>query len=77
LLIVASNFQSFCHKTADIIIDKYSWLPMTATVHKILEHLADIIQHTVLPFGYFGEDGPSSTMPENAILRKLKLITEK
>jgi len=32
--------------TANIIIDKYSWLPVTATVHKILVHASDILENT-------------------------------
>jgi len=60
LPIDVTKFQSFCHKTAEIIVYEYSWLPMTATVHKILVHSADIIQNTVLPVGYFGEEGAES-----------------
>jgi len=41
-------------------VDEYSWLPTTATVHKILVHSANIIQNTLLPVGYFGEEGAES-----------------
>lgn len=50
------KFEAFCFKTAELIIDKYPWLPMTATVHKILIHGSDINQNTIHPVGYFGED---------------------
>jgi len=30
--------------------------PMTASVHKFLIHTGDIIENTVLPIGYFGEE---------------------
>lgn len=53
------KFEAFCFKTAELIIDKYPWLPMTATVQKILIHGSDIIQNTILPVGYFGEEGRS------------------
>lgn len=33
---------------------------MTATVHKILVHSSDILENTVLPVGYFGEEGAES-----------------
>jgi len=50
------KFEELCHKTGDLIVDNYPWLPMTATVHKILVHSKQLLENTVLPAGYFGEE---------------------
>lgn len=55
-----SKFEAFCFQTAKICIEKYPWLPMTATVHKVLLHSRQIIESTVLPVGCFGEDAAES-----------------
>jgi len=34
----ASKLKSFCAQTAFLYIGKYSWYPMSATVHKVLAH---------------------------------------
>lgn len=54
------KFEKFCFEAASIIQTKYAWLPMTATVHKVLIHSTDIIANSVLPIGYFGEDAAES-----------------
>lgn len=54
------KFEIFCFETADIIMTKYPWLPMKPTVHKVLIHSRQIIENTVLPVGYFGEDAAES-----------------
>lgn len=50
------KFKTFCFNTAKIIQTKYSWLPMTPTVHKLLIHSKEIVENTILPIGCFGED---------------------
>ena len=37
-------------------MEKYSWYPMTATVHKILVHGSQLIESSVLPIGSLGEN---------------------
>jgi len=37
-------------------VDKYPWLPMTATVLKILVHSKQLLENTLLPAGYFEEE---------------------
>lgn len=54
------KFQAFCHNTAQMIQIKYPWLPMTATVHKVLIHSREIVENTLLPVGCFGEDAAES-----------------
>lgn len=44
------KYEQLCHTTAQIIVDKYPWLPMTATVHKILVHFKNILEQTVRLF---------------------------
>lgn len=50
------RFENFCFKTAQLFMELYPWFPMPATVHKVLIHSRQILQHTVLPVGYFGEE---------------------
>lgn len=54
------KFQAYCHNTARIILTLYPWLPMTATVHKVLIHGKEIIERTILPIGCFGEEAAES-----------------
>jgi len=51
----AKKFEELCHQTGHPIIDKYTSLPMTSTVHKIIVHSRVILVNTVLHIGYFGE----------------------
>ena len=51
-------FQDYCHETAKVYMDLYPQFPMTATVHKVLIHGAQIMENSLLPLGYFAEDGP-------------------
>jgi len=50
------KFEELCHKTGELIVDNYPWLPMTATVHKILVHSKQLLENTVFPAGAFGEE---------------------
>ena len=34
----------------------YPWFPMPATIHKVLIHVKEILENSVLPAGYFGEE---------------------
>jgi len=44
----------------EILIEKYPWLPMTASIHKLLIHAGDIIENSVHPIRYFGKEGAES-----------------
>lgn len=50
------NFRDYCYATALHYVNLYSWYFMPVSVHKILIHGADIIEHAVLPIGQLGED---------------------
>ncbi|XP_076656381.1 uncharacterized protein LOC143361026 [Halictus rubicundus] len=54
------KFQIFCSETAELFMKKYSWYPMTPTVHKILIHGKQILEQCILPPGYLGEDAAES-----------------
>ena len=43
-----------------MIVDSYEWLLMTPTVHKIIADSRQVIENTVLPEGYFGEEASES-----------------
>uniref|UniRef100_A0A0K8W2Q9 Uncharacterized protein n=2 Tax=Bactrocera latifrons TaxID=174628 RepID=A0A0K8W2Q9_BACLA len=54
------KFEEYCFQTVLLYQIKYSWLPMTPTVHKVIVHSKQIMQNTPLPVGYFGEDAAES-----------------
>jgi len=60
LLLDLDNFEAFCNWTGEMIVEKYPWLPMTATVHKIIVHSMEILENTDLPVGNFGEGAAES-----------------
>ena len=51
-----TRFEDYCFETANHIQQKYDWLPMTPTVHKVLVHSKQIMENISLPAGYYGED---------------------
>ena len=50
------KFETFCFDTANFNMTKYPWFPMPATIHKVLIHAKQILENSVLPAGYFGEE---------------------
>lgn len=52
-LINSEKFEAFCFETSKLYKEKYLWYPMPATLHKILVHRRQIIEHCVLPLRYF------------------------
>jgi len=55
------KYEQLCYTTGQLMMDKCPWLPMTTTVHNILVHSTQILENTVLPVGYFGEEAVRST----------------
>lgn len=49
----SEKFGIYAFNTAEILVTKYNWWPMSPTVHKILVHGEDIINFAVLPVGMF------------------------
>ena len=50
------KFETFCFNTANFYMTKYPWFPMPATIHKVLIHAKQILENSVLPARYFGEE---------------------
>ena len=49
-------FKKYCFETAQMAISLYGWYKMSASVHKLLIHGADIIKSLPLPVGQLSED---------------------
>lgn len=56
----AEKFQIYANKTKELLSTKYYWRPITPTVHKILAHGKDVIQHSILPLGELTEEAQES-----------------
>jgi len=63
-------FKNYCFETAQMAISLYGWYKMSATVHKLLLHGADIIKSLPLPVGQLSEDVIESAHKEYKILRQ-------
>lgn len=50
------KFRAYCLATAEMAINQYGWYKMSASVHKLLIHGADIIKSLKLPVGQLSED---------------------
>jgi len=55
------KFEKYALPTALLCIDAYPRYPMTATLHKILVHGADIIRTSIFPIGMLGEEASEAT----------------
>lgn len=63
-------FKIYCVETAHLAISLYGWYKMSATVHKLLLHGADIIKSLPLPIGQLSEDVIEAGHKEYKILRQ-------
>lgn len=50
------KFKKYCFETAQMAISLYGWYKISASVHKLLIHGADIIKSLPLPVGQLSED---------------------
>uniref|UniRef100_A0ABD2X0Q2 Uncharacterized protein n=1 Tax=Trichogramma kaykai TaxID=54128 RepID=A0ABD2X0Q2_9HYME len=53
-------FQAYCFKTASLYNEFYNWYHMLASVHVILIHGHQIIDHAALPIGMLSEEAQES-----------------
>lgn len=53
-------FDAYCKLTAELYVAKYSWYPMSPSLHKILIHGADIVRNSLLPLGMLSEQAAES-----------------
>jgi hypothetical protein len=44
-------FKDYCDETPNLFVALYSWYPMPVTLHKILMHGPEVIEHFLLPIG--------------------------
>lgn len=51
-----SKFTIFAFQTAELYVFLYPWYYMPASVHKLLLHGGDIIEHAIVPIGQLSED---------------------
>lgn len=63
-------FKTYCFETAQMAISLYGWYKMSASVHKLLIHGADIIKSLPLPIGCLSEDVIESRHKDYKILRQ-------
>lgn len=63
------KFKNYTLETAKLYVEKYSWNPMTPTVHKILIHGADVISNFWLPIGLLSEEAQEAN---NKIFKKVR-----
>lgn len=48
-----AKFKTYALKTAELYIQKYSFYAISPTVHKVLLHGGDIMEHSILPTGQY------------------------
>ncbi|KAF0751334.1 Uncharacterized protein FWK35_00022448 [Aphis craccivora] len=63
-------FKNYCLYTAKYYITLYPWFYMPASVHKILIHGADVIQHALLPIGQLYEEAQECRNKDFKIFRQ-------
>lgn len=59
-VIKVEEFEKYCGNTLALYKEKFSWYPMTPTVHKILSHGSVIIKNAILPLGQLSEEAQES-----------------
>ncbi|XP_076290264.1 uncharacterized protein LOC143213857 [Lasioglossum baleicum] len=68
------KFRKYTHDTAVYYVQTYGWYYMPASIHKILVHGAEIIEHALLPIGQLSEEAQevcialAVSMPEMGII---------
>ena len=66
------SFDAYCKETSEYIVANYGWYVMPPTVHKLLEHGAEIANSMKLPLGQYSEEAQEAQNKEiqNARLNK-------
>jgi hypothetical protein len=63
------EFRKYCEETHTVFTSKYDWFFLSPTVHKILQHGADIIASFLYPIGKFSEEALESCNKLNKMAR--------
>ena len=50
------KFKNYTFQAAELYVNLYNWYYMPASMHKLLMHGAEIIEHAIVPIGLLGED---------------------
>lgn len=50
------RFEKYTNETLTLINKLYPWRPITPTVHKVLAHTREIMDHNILPLGELTEE---------------------
>ena len=58
------KYCSYALEAAKLFVQKYPWYPMPPTVHKVLIHGPDVIQHALVPIGQLSEEAQEATNEE-------------
>ena len=58
------KFKEYCNETTDKILSLYSWYTIPPTVHKLLEHGAQIAEVLELPLGFYSEEAQEAQNKE-------------
>lgn len=54
------KFKVYTLETRNLYLELYPWFYMPSTVHKVLVHGSEIIQHCLLPIGLLSEEAQES-----------------
>lgn len=66
----STRFGQYAFETAELYVNLYAWYPMPPTVHKILMHSREVIEHFLIPIGQLGEDAQESRHKETKYYRE-------
>jgi hypothetical protein len=59
--ISVNKFKEFCRDFFHLWVKKFAWHPMSSTLHKLIVHGHQIIQHSSIPLGYLTEESAESS----------------
>ena len=68
--IKTDKLREYCNDTTDLILSLYGWYTLPPTVHKLLEHSAQVAETLVLPLGFYSEEAQEA---QNKEIRKARL----
>lgn len=55
------KLKEFAVKTARLLVQEYPWFNLPASVHKVLIHGSDVIEHALLSIGELSEEAAEAT----------------
>lgn len=58
------KYRIYVLNTAKLFVEKYPWYPMPPTVHKVLIHGPEIIEHALLPIEQLSEEAQEARNKE-------------